>query len=208
LGAHSLAFQRIDGGRATISTPALTTQGSGSLVLASVGRGDARAFTAPTDNKGNTFGQVGTTHRYTRWPGSGTALYAMPAAAGGAGHVVSVATPPTDEVTLAVVEVKGGGQIIDSTWAEVAAGRPLTSPSVHTTAPATLVAFWWGDADVSGDKTAVPDQGFTVLDSVLEAGALVQAAVAIKQVPGAGEYNVTWVSTPTQGAQLYLVAIQ
>ena len=74
--------------------------------------------------------------------------------------------------------------------------------------PATLVAYWWGDAGVDDDKTAVPDNGFTVVDSILLAGALVQCAVATKEVAEAGTYDVTWTATPTQGAQLWLVAVQ
>lgn len=208
LGEHALVFQRIDGGRATLSTPPLSTAATGSMLLVSVGRGAASAFSLPTDNKGNAaFTQLGVMHTYTRWPSSGTAVYALPNAVGGAGHVVSTSTPPSDEVTMSVVEVKGG-RVVDFEWNEVLAGKPLTSLNVTTTGPATLVAFWWGDAGVQGKKTAVPDQGFLVIDSVLEEGALVQSATAIKQVPGAGEYNVTWVSTPQQGAQLWLVAIE
>ena len=33
-------------------------------------------------------------------------------------------------------------------------------------------------------------------------------AAAVKNVTAAGTYDVTWKATPTQGAQLYLVAVQ
>jgi hypothetical protein len=36
----------------------------------------------------------------------------------------------------------------------------------------------------------------------------VQCAVAAKNVTAAGTYNVTWTSTPVQGAQLWLIAVQ
>lgn len=207
LGAHALVFQRIDGGRTVMATPELATQATGSTFVVSVGRGDARAFSAPTDNRGNAYQALGTWHPYTRWPSSGTAVYVAAGGTGGAGHVVSTTTPANDEVTLSVVEVKGRA-VVDAQWAEVLAGTPLTSPKVTTTGPATLVAFWWGDAGVQGDKTAVPDAGFAVVDSVLASGALVQAATAVKQVTQAGTYEVTWTSTPQQGAQLYLLAVQ
>lgn len=58
------------------------------------------------------------------------------------------------------------------------------------------------------NKTAVPNNGFTVIDSVLAEGELVQAAVAVKNVAQAGTYDGTWTATPRQGAQLYLVAVQ
>jgi len=54
----------------------------------------------------------------------------------------------------------------------------------------------------------VPDNGFVVVDSVLAAGALVQCAVAVREVADAGTYDVTWTATPTQGAQLWIVAVQ
>ena len=136
-------------------------------------------------------------------------MYACAQARGMDGQVVAVAKPNTnDEVTLTVVEVQGGGAVRDVQWREVLAGQPLTSGTVTTTGPALLVAWWWGDADGLQNKTAVADNGFTVIDSVLLSGQLVQCAVAVRQVDAAGSYNVTWSSTPLQGAQLWLVAVQ
>ena len=88
------------------------------------------------------------------------------------------------------------------------AGLPLTSQSVVTTGPALLVAWWWGDADLNNHKTAVPDNGFAVIDSVLASGELVQCAVATRRVSAVGTYNVTWTATPRQGAQLWIAAVQ
>lgn len=210
LGAHGLAYYGYGANQATtLDSPALSTQASGSTLVVSVGRGDASAFALPTDNKGNSpFQALGEAHPYTLWPGSGTAVYAFAGATGGADHVVTTTTAPGDEVTMAVVEVTGATHIQDQQWVEVLSPNPLTSATVHTTGPATLVAFWWGDAGVDGDKVATPNNGFTVLDSVGTAGALVQCFVAAKVVDAAGDYDVTWEATPTQGAQLWLVAVQ
>ena len=186
----------------------MSTRTSGSTLLACVGRG-LLAAGAPTDNAGNAFTQLDVAHTYTLWPSSGTALYACAQARGMAGHAVTVAKPKvTDETTLSVVEIANGGVLRDVRWREVLSGQPLTSASVTTTGPALLVAWWWGDAGVDLDKTAVPDNGFTVIDSVLASGALVQCAVAVRQVGAAGTYNLTWTSTPRQGAQLWLAAVQ
>ena len=87
-------------------------------------------------------------------------------------------------------------------------GNPITSQSIVTTGPATLIAFWWGDADGSMAHTAVPNNGFAVIDSFLDAGNLVQCAVAVTRVEAAGTYSVTWTSVPAQGAQLWIVAVQ
>ena len=186
----------------------MSTRTTGSTLLACVGRGLLSAI-APTDNVGNAFVQLDVAHTYTLWPNSGTALYACEQARGMVSHAVTVVKPKvTDETTLSVVEITGGGFVRDVQWREVLSGQPLTSASVTTTGPALLVAWWWGDAGVDLDKTAVPDSGFTVVDSVLASGALVQCAVAVRQVSVAGTYNVTWASMPQQGAQLWLAAVQ
>ena len=209
LGEHTLAFHRYGGNSAPITSAGINTRSAGSTMLVCVGRGDLSAFSLPRDNKGNIpYRQLGIAHPYTLWGSSGTALYVVSNAAGGQGHTVTTDTPPGDEITLAVVEIINGGVIQDYQWNERLAGQPITSLSVTTTGPATLVAFWWGDAGVDGIKTAQPDNGFVVIDSILEAGALVQCSVASKDVSSAGTYNVTWTATPLQGAQLWVVAIQ
>lgn len=209
VGAHALAYYRMTSHIATLATPPLTTRSSGSVLIASVGRGQIGAHAQPSDNLGNPpFTQLGTSHTYAQWPSSGTAAYALTSAVGGPNHVLSVSTPADDEITFAVVEVTNGTTVSDYQWNEVPAGAPLTSRAVTTTGPATLVAFWWGDAGVESEKTATPNNGFMVVDAILEAGALVQCAVATRAVAEAGSYDVTWAATPTQGAQLWLIAVQ
>lgn len=209
LGAHALAFHRDGVASSELAIPPIDTQVAGSTLLACVGRGIATAQSMPTDNKGSAFRQVGDARRYTLWPQSGTALYACEKAVGGVGHVIAVRKPvPADETTLSVVEVTHGGRIVDVAWNEVPAGGPATSRGVRTHGPAVLVAWWWGDADVRLGKTAEPDQGFAVIDAVLFEGALVQCAVAVRKVHEAGTYRVTWTSTPRQGAQLWIIAVE
>jgi hypothetical protein len=209
VGAHALSYYRVGNNPSSISTPAITTRPSGSALIVGVGRGELSAHQLPVDNKGNEpFVQLGAAHSYTQWQGSGTALYAFVSAKGGANHIVSVSTPPQDEVTLAVVEVSNGREVTDYKWNEVLAGSPVTSRAVTTSGPATLVAFWWGDAGSDGQKTAKPNNGFAVVESILQSGALVQCAVATREVAAAGTYDVTWTATPTQGAQLWIVAVE
>jgi hypothetical protein len=187
----------------------MSTDPAGSTFVVGVGRGRRSAFALPTDNRGGApYAQLGDVHAYTRWPDSGAALYAATGVAGGDGYVIRTSTEPSDEVTLAAVEVIEGARVQAAEWNEVLEGAPLQSRSVTTTGPATLVAFWWGDGFPMTDQTAVPDGGFTVVSSVLEGGSLVQCAVAVKNVAEPGTYDVTWTATPRQGAQLWLVAIQ
>lgn len=213
VGAHTLVYYGLHANTdAAITTTPFSIRPAGSLMIVSVAHGDIAAFARPTDNKGNgPYPQLGATHSYTHYESSGTALYAQPAATGGSDFKISTSTKPSDEITLAAVEVVGASQVVDFQWNEVvqpAAAIPVTSRRVTTTGAATLVAFWWGDAPEPGDKTAVPNNGFTVVDSILAQGALIQCAVAVKEVPGAGTYDVTWEATPVQGAQLWLVAVQ
>ena len=58
--------------------------------------------------------------------------------------------------------------------------------------------------------TAVPNNGFSVIDSFLKLpdNSGVQCAVAYKQVATAGTYNVSWTGAPIQGAILWLFAFQ
>ena len=212
LGMHTFTNYNLGANtKLTISITNLNTQPSGSTLLVCIGRGDITAFTQPpTDNKGNTpYVQLGSVHGYVpQYPDSGTALYAFSSVAGGTGHVVTVSTISRDEVTMDVVEIKNGGVIQDYKWNEVLQGQPLTTLDVTTTGPATLVAFWWGDGNQYFVHTAIPDNGFTLIDSLGPLGSYVQTAVATRDVATAGTYHVTWDSGGNEGAQLWLVAIQ
>lgn len=190
----------------------MATQPSGSTIIVSVGRGELAAFSqpaaVPTDNMGNSpYRQVDITRKYTNWP-SGTALYQFTSIRGGANHQVTTFTPLSDEITLAAVEVVSSTRIQDYKWNEVLSGD-LTTLDVETTGPATLVAFWWGDGFPRVPQTATPNNGFVIIDkNVEQMDSFVQCAVAIKNVTEPGRYNVTWIATPTQGAQMWLVAVQ
>ncbi|MEP7311011.1 MAG: hypothetical protein ABI859_00385 [Pseudomonadota bacterium] len=218
-GSHALVYQRMKSGQSVLAAPTLHVK-SGSLVIVSVGRGDIRAFEKPlvqqlplSESGASRIADLGTPHSYSRYPQSGTATYAVTASGPDAASLdISTRTPPSDEVTLAAV-VAAGSRVQDFAWNEVLAGRRIwrnriRSGKVSTTGPATLVAFWWGDAGVRGEKKAVPRDGFQLIDTIGAPGELVQCAVAVKHVAQAGEYDVTWKSTPAQGAQLWLVAVQ
>lgn len=206
LGSHVLVYQRYSDSTPVMTSSEIVTREAASTIIISVGRGKiAGNSIPPVDNKGNNYLQIGTSHKYTNWPNSGTALYANTSVLGGIGHTFTVKT--NDEVTLMAVEVTNGKEIVDYKWNEVLKGSPLTSLSVKTSGPATLIAYWWGD-NGSGPHTVQVNNGFVVRDSLLLSGSLVQAAVATKEVSEAGTYDVSWSATPLQGAQLWLVAVQ
>ena len=204
---HGIAFQFIGANQSEIAVTGLDTAGKPAVIVASVGRGSGAAFLERKFDPSPAFQRLGEYHPYTNWRNSGTGLYFRTVAAGASPVAVRVATPPGDEVTLGAVAV-GGTRITDFSWTEALVGQPITSLPVRTTGPATLVAFWWGDAGVSHRKVALPNNGFRVIDSVLKPGPLVQSAVAVRKVNKAGTYDVSWRSSPKQGAQLWLVAVE
>jgi hypothetical protein len=208
-GAHTLAFYpHSTTPDASITTSAMTTRSSGSTILVGVGRGNNLAHATPTDSKGNTYSQLGSSHTYTKWAGSGTALYACEGTTGGgSGHQVTVSNQPWDEITVGVVEVVNGGGVEDYQWNEDLTD-PATSLAVTTAGPAVLVAFWFGDGGVGSVHTATPGNGFSIVESLTLDGGLVQLTVATRFVAGAGTYSVEWRSTSGEGAQLYLVAVR
>ena len=159
LGAHTLVYYGLHTNDvASIMTSAIATKPTGSVMIVSVGRGQISAFARPTDNKSNgPYPQLGETHNYTHYADSGTALYALAGATGGADLKISASTSPSDEVTLAAVEVTAATKIVDYQWNEVVQPDPpiaVTSNRVTTTGPATLIAFWWGDAAAEQDRRA------------------------------------------------------
>jgi hypothetical protein len=226
-GAHGLAYYKLADSRypsnpTSISTPKITTAASGSTIVVSIGRGDFTKFTAagalPVDTAGNApYLRQGLNAYVHPNEFSGTALYTFTNARGGPGFQVTTGTGENvhgqlDEITIAAVEVVEGTRIQDQQWNEVVQDRdpvPVTTNSVTTTGPATLVAFWWGDAFPGTPQSAMPDSGFTLVDTnAFETDSFVQCAVAVKNVSAAGTYHVTWTSDPIQGAQLWLVAVQ
>jgi hypothetical protein len=206
---HDLVFQRKESssGSSVLAIRPLRVQAGASVVIASVGRGQFSAFADPTRAPSGPLSQIGGSRTYTRYPKSGTALYASSPPEEERSEAIEVSTPREDELTAAAVAV-AGKHVQDWSWVERGDSFRVESGSVTTTGKATLVAFWWGDAGVEHQKIAAAGDGFHIVDSILEPGALVQCAVAVREVDRAGTYSVTWYAWPRQGAQLWLVAVQ
>ncbi len=209
LGAHAIAWYPC-GGTGTLSTSPITTQTSNSTLLVWVARGNIGDFSAiPTDNKGNTFNMIGSVHDYSPyWPVSGEAMYQVLSANGGVNHIFSTQLPNSDEITMGAVEVKNGGVVADAQWNKTLGSDPNTSANVTVNGPATLIALWAGDG-VDPNMTAVPGNGFSVIESqLINTTCAIQTVIASKEVATAGTYNVTWTATPVQGAHMWLIAVQ
>jgi hypothetical protein len=176
---------------------------TGSIVLAFVACGDLAKIKTPTDSKGNTYAGVMAAKFFTNWPGSGARLYAATSVTGDSALVVSEPMAPDnnqDEVTLSVVEVRGGTSITHSGVAETPGTGPVTSTSVSPSGSAVLVSWWSGDGAIVQDDVQ-PSAGWTLAHALNWADAstgVVQVAAAYRVV-SAGTYSCTWTATGAHG---------
>jgi hypothetical protein len=209
LGVHTLLTYDQGKGRSPVVTAPVTTQATGSTLLA-ITMGRIPNFATPTDSYGNEWSLIGKRRQYANGPFY-TAVWSSVGAKGGPGHTLSstLKNDPVDEISQAFIEIKNAVGIADAAYRYPKKGEPLVSGSVTTRGPATLVAIWGGDS-WSLKHTAVPDGGFQVIASYLDLGPTsgVQVVIATKQVAAAGTYSVTWKATPEQGAALHLIAIE
>ena len=219
--SHGMVSQTYGSGH----NPALLTRdttSNGSTFLIMMGGKTSDIIRGPTDNKGNTYTQVASEHDYLNWPGYGTSIWEAPNATGGSGQTWSQYVTIFEEITVFEIEIPNAGvspQIITAFNQHDNSGIyssshntvSLTSNSVTTTGPATLIALWWGAGPTSyGDHIATPNNGFTNLEAWTydDPNGYVQGYMAYKEVPGAGTYDVTWSYHPSQGAELWLIAVQ
>jgi hypothetical protein len=199
-------------GTTPAATAPIATQPHGSSLIVFNG-GYSSAAAAPVDNYANHWKQLGRTVPYGNGYGDrfDVKAYLALSAKGGANHTVSIAKPEeaAGEISVPFIEIRQAGVLQDVAQNYPPASLVMTSGQVTTTGPAALVAVWWGDGGITR-MTAVPNNGFAVIDSFLRLpdNSGVQCAVAFKQVQTAGTYNVSWTGVPVQGAILWLFAFQ
>jgi len=211
LGSHTLLGHE-DGNSPPLATTApITTAASGSMLVA-FSAGYATNDQGPTDTYANSWVRLGEPVVYRGYDGQfDVKAYLARAASGGAAHSVTIVKNgvPAGEITVPFIEVRDAGVLQAFAQNYPPAGSTLTSGDVTTTGPATLVAFWWGDAG-GLHHSAVPDDGFTIIENFVDLppNSAVQCVVAWKQVATAGTYHVSWATSPAQGAPLWLFAFQ
>lgn len=211
LGAHTLLWQENQNGVSPAVTTPIATQTTGSSFIV-FSAGYISNSNAPTDNKSNFWTLLGAPVVYHGYDAFDVKAYVSLSANGGAGHAVTIVKNgyAQGEITMPFIEIRNA-DVLQDVAQNYPSGPQLTSGSVTTTAPAVLLAFWWGDG--SGlTHTADPDNGFTPIDheQLLDLPPLsaVQCTVAYKEVAAAGTYNVTWTQAPDPGAALWLLAFQ
>jgi len=211
LGAHTLLGHEDGNSPALATTAPIATAASGSALIA-FSAGYASNDQAPTDSYANSWVQLGNPVVYRGYNGVfDVKAYRAMAASGGSAHSVTIVKNgvPAGEITVPFIEIRDAGVLQAVAQNYPPAGNMLTSGDVTTTGPATLVAFWWGDAG-GLHHSAVPDNGFTIIENFVDLppNSAVQCVVAWKQVAAAGTYHVSWATTPAQGAPLWLFAFQ
>lgn len=213
LGAHGSDWDQ-EGPGTSPQTVSLTTRASGgSLIVVTLGR--VANYAPPTDNKGNTLSLLRSSgYHGGLWSGYEMEVYGCASFAGGSSHATQFTkTNASEEGTLIVVEALRGATIQAHdivTRAGAGDGVAYSSPSITTTGPALLVSCWSGDGGLDLDsQAAVPETGWQSVESLnLPATSYIQANCAVKYVPAAGTYSMTWAPVRSQGAIIFLGAIQ
>ncbi len=211
LGSHTLLAHEDGNGPAIATSSPITTAPSGSALIA-FSAGYTANDQAPTDSRGNSWVRIGEPVFYRGYNDQfDVTAYLVMHATGGASHTLSIVKNgvPSGEITMPFIEVRDAGVLQDVAANYPDAGASLRSADVVTTGPATLVAFWWGDA-TGLQHSAVPGEGFTIIENFVDLppNSAVQCVVAAKQVSSAGTWHVTWATSPAQGAPLWLFAFQ
>ncbi|RDS83644.1 hypothetical protein DWU98_04750 [Dyella monticola] len=212
LGAHTLEAQSEGLGTSPVATLPVTTQARGSSLIVFNG-GYLSNASGPEDNYGNHWKQLGEDVPFGNGYGDrfNVKAYVVLEAKGGPDHTVSFEKNGNaeGEISVPFIEVKHAGVLKDVSQNYAPTGLVMASGKVTTTGPATLIAVWWGDGGIKR-MTAVPNNGFSVIDSYLKLpdNSGVQCAVAYRQVDTAGTYSVSWTGAPAQGAILWLLAFQ
>jgi hypothetical protein len=203
------------------SSPVATT--TGSLFLCSIARGIwANAPFPCSDNQGNAYSIVGTTHAYAGFPGAQSAVYQKVNGTGSPTHTFSVAWGVGgggrggggDEVTVSAVEVKGATSVTATTFVERTSAATISGLPTSTSGPGVLVSFCWGNGPVGITHDFRPGAGWTRMDAATATGdpsrnGYIQVAVAYRIVSGPTTDTVTWSNVNAkEGGQIYTLALQ
>lgn len=153
-------------GSGTISlTRVRDSEASGSAFVTLVMRGVwSTDGTAATDNKGNNYSDRNDEFAYAGFPGSRVRARVDVSATGGAAHTVSATWGNIggtgDEVTTAIVEVKGATLCKAFAHNETAVGSAvITTPAITTTDEALVLVGLCGNGPVNQDHTWISEDG-------------------------------------------------
>ena len=190
--AHTIEVNTYGSGTSPMTTPAITTPASGSLILVQVLTGHEPTFAGLSDDKGNHYIEIGGPQTYAG--GAGSYLFACANAAGGAGHTWTLTKASgygSDEATIYVVVLAGASGV--GSWSYSGTSAYSGTP-IATTAANSMVVSFWGPADYTGAvNTYTPPAGWTKGDSNIHSANENTGADAWKTVAKSGTtVNATW----------------
>jgi hypothetical protein len=202
----------------TTTNPVYTTPGSTIFYLIARGEWATGSPTAPTDNLGNSISLASGPNPYSGFPTSDSAIYISTNNVGGNNHTATVAWgsfsgTAQDEATIALIETIGANTIQTQSFIERSGAGTVSSLPVTTTTPTLLLAVVMGTGNTGQLHTFNSTTGFTKITQASAEGdpdpnGYIQASVFYKYAPVAGTYTASFTTTASEGAQIYLLALQ
>lgn len=188
----------------SVSTPAVTTQ-NGSALVVTIGLNSGPALSSVTDNKGNTFTQVGTA---TTFFGREMWTYIASNIVGGAGHIVTVTFASNAGAGMLMAEAVGAATSpLDTfvTWNVANSSTQATGVTAVTAQGAEAAfAFTWTANDV---VSITPGVGYTdAIDSVTGGGK--QGMISWKALTAVGAQSTTFTYNPAGGGGAMIVTLK
>lgn len=206
-----------NGNATSVTSAAVTTAASGSTIVLALSWGftNGGTFATISDNKGNTYTQIGTelvsgNHR--------ARLYYCENAIGGTGHTATFTINSADFMGIFFLEITGGATsgILDKNARQNDTTSPFTSGATATTAQANemLVGFVSGDSGSNpathGISGATPSTGWTIQAGAEEknGSANVVGAIATNIVSATGAYTAGFTESGSSRAHVFIATFK
>lgn len=195
-------------GATTLTTASATTV-NGSTIFLLVAFENA-VFTSITDNKGNTYTQVGTEQAQPTYLTGYSRLYVCYNAIGGAGHTFTVTTSSSVAITLMYQEIRASATMLQDV-----SGQGTDSNNSHditalgTTALANEIVVAFMFSGTSANPATHTSTGFTVNVEETDGSLYWTGAIATQVVSSPGVYTPSWtISDGTASSCMWAVAVK
>jgi hypothetical protein len=180
---------------------------------------NAGNFSSITDNKSNTYTQIGAATAIAGTGGSYlTRLYYCENATGGSSHQVTVTLSAAALLTIFLVEITGGAtsSSLDQHAETLDFSSPYSSGATATTTNAAdlLVSMYFGSS-VSNPAThaqsgGTPSSGWTLQTNAEETNGSnrITGCTMTQIVAATGAYDGSWTESGSSGAAIYVAAFK
>lgn len=197
----------------TVTTTSVNTSATGSTFFLFMQFEGSSTFSSISDNKGNTYTQIGT--ELTANSGAKSRTYYCQNGTGGSGHTFTATTATNVAITLHAIEITGGKTtaILNPTppAANDDTASPFTSGSITTVqADALLVSCIGASNTGSNPATHAESTGFTIQSGADETDASQywSGAIATKVLTATGTYSSSFTETGATTAAVWIAAFE